>query len=1360
MARKKKAGGRGGGAAAAAATSSPAGAAGPSSAEQPKPRGRGRPRKNPVVVAAAVPDQPDAVVKEEQSQSSSISTADEQSQDATTSQTGDESLPPASNSKKFGKFRILHSSSPSSSSGEQPSEWATKVEAEVPLPSSVVEEVVIETCTMEVEVTASEEIKHEEVDVEMAVAEETVVCMAEDDSSSSAAPPTNEATVAKEQEESSQQLKGEIENFEKLTIESEQKVDEEEEKILMIAAEEKKEKTEAKIPEPESPQNARRRSSRIKIIQESNVKVRPSKEDREREREAKEGTETGCSKETSEIFPTPTAPVSSSVKPVKVKSRWRRSSELEMGSNSLARSPGASPNPSPVPTAPKVHLPLTADEEKLRNFKKVEKNVYLTQRTTNKETKGMICECEPVDDDEMGCGEDCLNRMLMIECGPRCPLGDKCSNKRFQKMEYSPIQVFRTEKKGFGLQALANIEGGAFLSEYVGEVLDPYEFQRRAEDYANDKNRHYYFMALKSDAIIDATIKGNNSRFINHSCDPNAETQKWTVNGELRIGFFSIKDIAAGEEVTFDYQLQRYGKEAQRCYCEATNCRGWIGGDPDKEEKEETVSKKEVRAADKKDKKAKPKPKFYIVQELLEDQDLENDVQKLCNGGLKNQKNTLNFSRLMVRVENQEQRKRLLELLQSTDTPCRRLFLDYHGLRLMWSWMVDEGNILRLEIMQTLEALPITNITLLQDTKVLGVIEKWEEESRPREVEIEMELAPAEEEAKPEKEEVVKTEPMEECVPPEPVEDSAKVEEAPKDVEKAEEPMDVSPPEKQAESQEEKPPEENEKVEEVDVEKEKREALVAKAKSDAARLAAENEIAKRLLEAWRQLPEIFKIPKKVKKEQMKEHEREAEQSYQKYLENRGYKAEYSESSDRARDRYRGANTTSSLTTYPGFKRRDLKDENRKPRLERPEDKMFGGMSKFERRQLFAQRVEQEERAKREHMWMEQERERRRILQQQQQQPHILMDANGVPCFFNPATNSWHAFQGPPVAKSPAEPIVVQPQFDPSVWHQVHHIPIAPLPPKWKAAYNKQGLPYYFHIKHRVPQWEPPSLIPTIGSLTSSEESSSSSETESSDESGDEGDSESSEGEEGKKGDDESDQEEQSLAEEPEAEPCVPGEEGLKLKTGEGAEEGEEESKKVEPRRRSGLIKELIIISPRREEDIPTESSKIRIRKAKEQLRLEKRAALMKQHRLKEKSKEKQRTIKIKTPAAGGDVDAEAEKKIKEDFLAKMASTVVSTLNPYHKPECQQGRITSSEDFKHLARKLTNFVMLKELKHCRKVSDLACNDSVKHKAREYIKKYMAKFGELYSREREREHSRSQGAAGGEKHDDSVKEDEDM
>lgn len=62
--------------------------------------------------------------------------------------------------------------------------------------------------------------------------------------------------------------------------------------------------------------------------------------------------------------------------------------------------------------------------------------------------------------------------------------------------------------------------------EYVGEVLNPEEFNNRVKQYSKEKREHYYFMALKSDEIIDATIKGNATRFINHSCDPNSETQK------------------------------------------------------------------------------------------------------------------------------------------------------------------------------------------------------------------------------------------------------------------------------------------------------------------------------------------------------------------------------------------------------------------------------------------------------------------------------------------------------------------------------------------------------------------------------------------------------------------------------------------------------------------------------------------------------------------------------------------------------------------------------------------------------------------------------------------------------------------
>ena len=37
------------------------------------------------------------------------------------------------------------------------------------------------------------------------------------------------------------------------------------------------------------------------------------------------------------------------------------------------------------------------------------------------------------------------------------------------------------------------------------------------------------------------------SRFMNHSCGPNLETQKWHVNGDVRVGLFALRDIKAGE---------------------------------------------------------------------------------------------------------------------------------------------------------------------------------------------------------------------------------------------------------------------------------------------------------------------------------------------------------------------------------------------------------------------------------------------------------------------------------------------------------------------------------------------------------------------------------------------------------------------------------------------------------------------------------------------------------------------------------------------------------------------------------------------------------------------------------------------
>ncbi|OMO52182.1 hypothetical protein CCACVL1_29320, partial [Corchorus capsularis] len=192
----------------------------------------------------------------------------------------------------------------------------------------------------------------------------------------------------------------------------------------------------------------------------------------------------------------------------------------------------------------------------------------------------MVCHCKRPPDGKLGCGDECLNRLLSIVCVQgTCPCGDLCSNQQFQKRKYAKMKWDKCGKKGFGLRMLENISAGQFLIEYVGEVLDTYE--ARQKEYAARGQRHFYFMTLNGSEVIDACVKGNLGRFIDHSCDPNCHTEKWMVNGEICIGLFALRDIKKDEELTFDYNYVRvYGAAAKKCHCASPHCRGYIGGDP------------------------------------------------------------------------------------------------------------------------------------------------------------------------------------------------------------------------------------------------------------------------------------------------------------------------------------------------------------------------------------------------------------------------------------------------------------------------------------------------------------------------------------------------------------------------------------------------------------------------------------------------------------------------------------------------------------------------------------------------------------------------------------------------------------
>ncbi|KAK9817923.1 hypothetical protein WJX72_004317 [[Myrmecia] bisecta] len=210
----------------------------------------------------------------------------------------------------------------------------------------------------------------------------------------------------------------------------------------------------------------------------------------------------------------------------------------------------------------------------------ITKNIYThRERKMQDEDDIMICQCRRTRDGSPGCGPDCLNRMLNIECvEDYCPCEEQCSNQMFSKRQYADLEKRRAGSKGFGLFTKQDLQAGAFIIEYIGEVLEEEEYMRRKEYYIAAGQRHYYFMNVGNGEVIDACRKGALGRFINHSCDPNCETQKWVVHGELAIGLFAQRDIKAGEELTFDYNFERYGDKPMRCLCGSASCRGFIGG--------------------------------------------------------------------------------------------------------------------------------------------------------------------------------------------------------------------------------------------------------------------------------------------------------------------------------------------------------------------------------------------------------------------------------------------------------------------------------------------------------------------------------------------------------------------------------------------------------------------------------------------------------------------------------------------------------------------------------------------------------------------------------------------------------------
>jgi uncharacterized protein len=137
------------------------------------------------------------------------------------------------------------------------------------------------------------------------------------------------------------------------------------------------------------------------------------------------------------------------------------------------------------------------------------------------------------------------------------------------------IEVRESPLHGKGVFALARIPRGKRVIEYLGERVSHREANRRY-DRKHAHDNHTFLFIVDSRTVIDAGVDGNEARFINHACEPNCES----VIEERRVFIEAVRTIKAGEELTYDYQIQRDDDdppdvdEIFACHCGFAGCRG------------------------------------------------------------------------------------------------------------------------------------------------------------------------------------------------------------------------------------------------------------------------------------------------------------------------------------------------------------------------------------------------------------------------------------------------------------------------------------------------------------------------------------------------------------------------------------------------------------------------------------------------------------------------------------------------------------------------------------------------------------------------------------------------------------------
>lgn len=139
------------------------------------------------------------------------------------------------------------------------------------------------------------------------------------------------------------------------------------------------------------------------------------------------------------------------------------------------------------------------------------------------------------------------------------------------------FDIRASDIQGRGAFANQKIRKGTRIIEYTGERISNDEADARYDE-GRMRRHHTFLFTLTPRTVIDGAINGNESIYINHSCDPNCEA----VIEDGRIWIEALRTIQDGEELGYDYQYERTGENDEelerfyKCNCGAPNCRGSI----------------------------------------------------------------------------------------------------------------------------------------------------------------------------------------------------------------------------------------------------------------------------------------------------------------------------------------------------------------------------------------------------------------------------------------------------------------------------------------------------------------------------------------------------------------------------------------------------------------------------------------------------------------------------------------------------------------------------------------------------------------------------------------------------------------